>query len=166
VGYGGRSNRGVYLGPRGRLPIPIPQPDVLKQLLKQEKLTTNHLFRARGDSGLSIHKAFENYGKDGTVPNPADFPYFDRGRIRSLAQWLLDNRPVFLQNEVQTASLEYRYAGTFDALISFEAGDYRGKKAILDLKTSKHVYPESHFRSWKRTEKLKEKLAKTQVTSE
>jgi hypothetical protein len=137
---------GVHiLAQRGRLPIPIPQPDHLEELLKQERLTTNNIFRDRGDSGISIHKAFENYGISGEVPEPDNFPHFDRGRIRSLAQWLLDNRPVFIANETQTASVEHKYAGTYDALITFEAGDYKGKTAIVDLKTSKYVYPESHF---------------------
>lgn len=129
---------------RGVLPRPY-DPTVVTQRLQEQRLTTNDIFWKRGESGTAIHKAFEDYGRTGKIPVLDDFPPEDHFRIQNLAAFLLDNRPEFLEQEVQTASLEHRYAGTFDARLKFHAGQYQGKECLVDVKTGKHVYPESQF---------------------
>lgn len=140
VGVGGVA----VLIKRGLFPQPY-DPNVVVELLKQQDLTTNSIFWKRGESGTAIHKAFEDYGKTGKIPQLDDFPPEDHNRIQQLAGFILENRPVFLEQEVRTASLIHRYAGTFDARVLFEAGEYKGKECIVDLKTGKYVYPASQF---------------------
>lgn len=140
VGVGGVA----VLIKRGLFPQPY-DPNVVVELLKQQNLTTNSIFWKRGESGTAIHKAFEDYGKTGKIPQLDDFPPEDHNRISQLAGFILDNRPEFIEQEVRTASLKYRYAGTFDARVKFEAGEYKKKECILDVKTGKYVYPASQF---------------------
>jgi len=118
--------------------------DVVQQLVF-EKLTTNHIYQSRGRSGITIHQALEDFGRKGVVPDPLAFPQEDLERVCGLARWILETSPRFVAQEVQTASLKYQYAGTFDARVIFGAGEYKGKECLVDLKTSKYVYPESHF---------------------
>lgn len=105
----------------------------------------NSVLTKAGDRGTLVHQAIEQYGLTGTAPDPQDFEPEDRKRIQGVAKWLLDNDLQFHAQEVRTASLEFRYVGTFDALATFGDGPHKGKLALLDWKTSKRVYPDQHF---------------------
>lgn len=129
---------------RGLFPRPY-DPNVVLERLKEQNLTTNSIFWKRGESGTAIHKAFEDYGLTGKIPVLDDFPPEDHNRVQNLAGFIVDNQPEFLEQEVRTASLQYRYAGTFDARLKFHAGDYKDKECLVDIKTGKYVYPESQF---------------------
>lgn len=129
---------------RGVLPRPY-DPAVVVEEIKRQGLTTNDVFWKRGESGTAIHKAVQDYGETGKIPSLDDFPSEDHQRIKNLAGFLLENRPVFIEQEVRTASLLHRYAGTFDARVLFEAGGYKNKTCMMDVKTGKYVYPESQF---------------------
>jgi hypothetical protein len=129
---------------RGLFPRPYDPAHVV-ELLKEQNLTTNSIFWKRGESGTAIHKAFEDYGKTGKIPDLNDFPEEDHNRVGNLAAFILENEPEFVEQEIRTASLKYRYAGTFDARLKFHAGEYKGKECAVDIKTGKYVYPESQF---------------------
>jgi hypothetical protein len=105
----------------------------------------NSVLMKAGDRGTLVHQAIEDYGLTGKAPDPQDFEPEDRKRIQGVAKWLLDNEPEFVAQEVRTANVEFRYVGTFDAIVRFAAGDHKGKLALLDWKTSKRVYPDQHF---------------------
>lgn len=105
----------------------------------------NSVLRKAGDRGTLIHEAIENWGQSGISPNPQDFEPEDRDRVAGVAKWLMENEPEFIEQEVRTASIKHKYVGTFDAVVVFGAGDYKGKRALLDWKTSKNVYPNQHF---------------------
>lgn len=129
---------------RGVLPRPY-DPTAVMEELKRQGLTTNDVFWKRGESGTAIHQAVQDYGETGKIPDLDDFPPEDHQRIKNLAGFLLENRPIFIEQEVRTASLLHRYAGTLDARVLFEAGEYKGKTCLMDVKTGKYVYPESQF---------------------
>ena len=105
----------------------------------------NSVLRKAGDRGTLIHEAIENWGQSGVAPNPQDFEPEDRDRVAGVAKWLMENEPEFIEQEVRTANLKYKYVGTFDAIVVFGAGDHKGKRALLDWKTSKNVYPDQHY---------------------
>lgn len=115
------------------------------ELLKLAKLTTNHLMRKGGEKGDLLHKALEHYALLGEVPDPLTAPPEQRPRYFALAGWLLENDPEFIANEVRTASVKHRYAGTFDFRARFRRGEFKGKTGLVDLKTTKYIYPESQF---------------------
>ena len=117
----------------------------LYESLKMTDHRPDRRLKAAGDRGTLIHEAMENWGVSGEVPNPADFDPEDRVLIKGIAKWLGDNDPEFLEQEVRTASLKHEYVGTFDAKILFRAGEYKGKRALGDWKSSKSVYPDSFF---------------------
>ena len=121
--------------------------DTFEGALKRAKSvqTPNSVRDKAGDRGTAIHEALERYGKSGEIPVPADFNEEDHARITGIAKWLVENRPEFLGSEIRTASLEHRYVGTLDAEVLFEAGEYEGKRARIDFKTSSRVYPDEHF---------------------
>lgn len=119
--------------------------DDLYELLKTTDHRPDRRLKAAGDRGTLIHEAMENWGVSGEVPNPADFAQEDRALIKGIAKWLGENDPEFVEQEVRTASLEHRYVGTFDAKVRFRAGEWNGKFALLDWKSSKSVYPDSMF---------------------
>lgn len=120
-------------------------PQDLVDLLKLAKLTTNHLMRKGGDKGNLLHKALEYYATEYEIPDPMVAPREERPRYFALAKWLLENDPQFLASEVRTASVKHRYAGTYDFKAYFQRGAYKGKTGLVDLKTTKYVYPESQF---------------------
>jgi hypothetical protein len=119
------------------------EPDFYEQVKKYEN--PNSVLTKAGDRGTLVHQAIEQYGLTGTAPDPQDFEPEDRKRIQGVASWLLEHEPEFHVQEVRTANVEFRYVGTFDALVTFGAGPHKGKLALLDWKTSKRVYPDQHF---------------------
>lgn len=123
------------------------QPDSFEFAYEQAKKyeNPNSVLTKAGDRGTLVHQAIEQYGLTGTAPDPQDFEPEDRKRIQGVASWLLEHEPEFHVQEVRTANVEFRYVGTFDALVTFGAGPHKGKVALLDWKTSKRVYPDQHF---------------------
>lgn len=135
-------------------------PHVIASKMTAAKITVNHKRDARGTSGTGLHKAMEDYGKNGTIPRAADFPAEDRPRLRGLAEFFLLYRPEFLATEVQVVSVKHRFAGTFDFLANIHGEVYDDRKlkrlafrpsdtattfTLGDLKTAKYVYPTKNF---------------------
>lgn len=131
----------------------------LADALKAEKLTVRDTMGAAADRGTAVHKALEDYATEGTVPNVAEFPEAQRGYVRGLAKFFLTYSPVLLATEVQVLSVEHSFAGTFDleALVAGRVEENAKGRVVftpdpdaqtftlVDLKTSKWVYPASHF---------------------
>jgi hypothetical protein len=111
----------------------------LVEMLKANKLTVNHVLSGSAQRGARIHGLLEHYGKTGEIIPPEEFPENYRGQIGALATWILANDPEFLGQEVMTCSPTHRYAGTLDLRCRID-----GKTYLVDLKTSKRVYP-THF---------------------
>jgi hypothetical protein len=95
---------------------------------------------ASATRGTSVHSALEALATEGTIPKLADFPEEDRGYVQALAGWWLEAKPEVIASEVIVASLEHNFAGRFDLRCRID-----GKVTLLDAKTSKRVYPTTHF---------------------
>lgn len=129
--------------------------EALVEAIKQEKLTVQDRMRARGDSGTAVHAALEDYGEHGTIPKLADFPREDWGYVQGLAKFFMTFEPEIVASEVQVVSVEHEFAGTYDFEARIKARLVNGKWTSVggpgttfilgDLKTSKWVYPTSHF---------------------
>jgi len=147
-------------------------PDAITDALKREKLTVNDHRDQAAEGGTAVHNALEEYIKRGIIPSAAKVPEAKRASIRGLAKFIIDYRPEFIASEVKTVSTAHGYAGTFDFLANIHArldkvsrwernggGAMKTKDAklvlvpdpnstltaLVDLKTSKYVYPTSHF---------------------
>lgn len=137
--------------------------DEVVRLLKQEKLTTNHIKSSAGERGQSAHDAFEIYMREGHKPDPEMFPPEERGYIVGLLEFLRDIELGAIEPEsmeVTVGSLEHGYAGRYDVrfethkpcMVVKRVTPKRGRqyvelppgKFLGDLKTSKRVY-DNHF---------------------
>lgn len=133
----------------------------VEELLKQHKLTVNHVRDAAGDRGQNVHDAFEAWAKEGTMPNPDLFPASEQGYVAGLRKFIEESGAVAVANEVMVGSCKWGYAGRYDVDIEYPEDveivvhhtPVRGEKRELlkagvytdDLKTSKGIY-DSHFK--------------------
>lgn len=120
-------------------------PEATAKLLTEHKLTVNHVRDKAGVRGSAAHRALEDYAKSGKVPRLDDYPDEERGYIRAIASWIVDTEPEFLESEVMVASVEHRYAGTLDVRAVLGKGEFAGQTGLIDAKSSKRIYPDSHF---------------------
>jgi hypothetical protein len=119
------------------------------------------------DRGSSVHDALEELAQNDVVPVPDKFPTTERGHVRSVLRWYLHFRPRFVATEVQVASRTHLFAGRYDLRILIRARlllplivghespqaerirelAARDEWALClgDLKTSKSIYPTTHF---------------------
>lgn len=146
----------------------ITTKDGLRGLLKERGLTPWSKRDKAADRGTWVHDVFETLAQDGDVPNLADFPDEVRGHVESLLKWFLHFRPKFVATEVQVASRTHLFAGRYDIRALIEARrllplidpvreDAQAERirylaerdewalGLLDLKTSKGIYPTTHF---------------------
>lgn len=150
---------------------PIVTPNGTEELrseLKRRGLTPWSNRDRAAERGNWVHDVLESLAQDGTVPDLEEFPAGVRGHVLSVIRWFLAFRPSFVATEVQVSSERYRFAGRYDLRALIDArrllpciDPYRtdaqaerirqlaaeGKEALglLDLKTSKRVYPTTHF---------------------
>lgn len=112
------------------------------------RLHPNAIRDDAGTRGTSIHTALENLGM-GIIPDvwgpESPYPPEDRPAVAGVVRWFMDLEPEFVVQEQIVASKKHGYAGRFDLIIRRP----NGKLAMVDLKTSKSMYPDSHFRQLK-----------------
>lgn len=126
--------------------------------LKVFKLRHYDVTSGAQDRGTRVHAALEDWIDRGKVPNPSEFPKQERGYVRGLTKWLIDWQPSFQFSELMVGSVVHGFAGRLDTvaripLESLPTGELKRLPAgtddgqvMIDLKTSKGVYPRSHFR--------------------
>lgn len=119
---------------------PETDPEEIVTAIRENKLSVYHIRDEKGEEGTSVHQAADRYAKTGEIPRLKDYSTEVQPKVKALANFLLDVRPKILKSEERVASLEYKYAGTFDWLV-----DIDGEVGIIDLKTGKRVYPDSQF---------------------
>lgn len=156
-----------YEGAHERLK-PAMSKDELRDELKQAGLTPWSKRDKAADRGNWVHDTLEALAQDNIVPELPEFSEEVRGHVQSLLRWYLTFRPQFVATEVQVTSEAHRFAGRYDlrALVDAKAllqcidpcrTDAQalqirklaaeGKQALglIDLKTSKRIYPNTHF---------------------
>ena len=136
--------------------------EALTKLLVQRKLSVNHIRDQAGDRGQTVHDAFQAWVDDGTMPDPIFYPETERGYVVALLEWIGDV-DSFTQgkSEVMVGSYVHRFAGRYDAEGKLK-GNFRVRRGspggrrpeeradiegltLLDLKTSKGIYPSHHL---------------------
>jgi hypothetical protein len=112
------------------------------------RLHPNAIRDDAGTRGTSIHTALEQLGM-GIVPDvwgpESPYPPEDRPTVAGVVRWFMDQEPEFVAQEQIVASRKHGYAGRFDLLIRRPDG----RLAMVDLKTSKSMHADSHFRQLK-----------------
>jgi hypothetical protein len=147
----------VVAVPQGEDAVPADVPSV-EELMKEHKLTTNDVKDSAADRGTNVHDALEQWAKTGHLPSPGDFPESEVGYVSGLVAFLEDARPEPVRTEVMVGSVEHGFAGRYDLELRLnETRTLRRtqKRAyhdicpgtyLVDFKSSKGVYPSTHFR--------------------
>ena len=147
----------VVAVPQGEDAVPADVPSV-EELMKEHKLTTNDVKNSAADRGTNVHDALEQWAKTGHLPSPGDFPESEVGYVNGLVAFLEDARPEPVRTEVMVGSVEHGFAGRYDLELRLnETRTLRRtpKRAyhdigpgtyLVDFKSSKGVYPSTHFR--------------------
>lgn len=94
------------------------------------------------DRGVDVHAVWEAWNERQEIPNASAYPEDRRGYIRALAAFIMEHKPQCLEAEMVVGSAEHGFAGRLDTVVVVQTED---GPSLLDLKTSKGVYPESHF---------------------
>lgn len=116
-------------------------PRELENALRLNGYHPQEALKAAGARGNGEHQAMEKWVLSGVLPPPTDPT--KTGFRRALAQWLRDVNPDVYASEMMLGSEEHAYAGTFDLLYrDRETGDL----VLADIKTSKRMYPGTHYR--------------------
>lgn len=135
--------------------------DGITDLLRQHKLTVNHVRDDASRRGSSVHAALEGWAKTGEIPVATIFPPDERPYVEGLALFLQDIGEVAnIETEVMVGSLKHGFAGRYDIAldvtgereIAYKTTPVRGRKYatlqpgryMLDLKTSKGTYLSHH----------------------
>ena len=135
--------------------------DDIVALLTERKLTVNHKKDQAADRGLSIHGAFEDWAADQSYrPDPFYFTESERPYVEGLNRFLDDLPDVEgVEAEVMVGSIEHGFAGRYDLRLTLaddpdtrlvsrcypkradKWSHFPGGTYLVDLKTSKSVYP-------------------------
>jgi len=130
----------------------------VEALMKEHLLTTDKVKDSAADRGNVVHAALESWANSGKLPNPEGFGEVEKGYVQGIVEFIKDADPTPVRTEVMVGSVEHGYAGRYDIELQFketrkvrltpkqkwqeiEPGIY-----LADCKSSKGVYPSTHFR--------------------
>ena len=157
---------------KGPKTIVVRTQDDLRAALKFANLTPWATRDKAAERGSWVHDVLEELGQDGKVHDPVAFREKHgeeaEGHARSVMAWFLHFRPSFVAMEVQVASRTHVFAGRYDVRCKIAArrllvcidplrNDPQAERirelarldadalCLLDLKTSKGIYPTTHF---------------------
>jgi len=144
-GDGGNPLASAYTndGKSSSTEIAWPEQEALYQELKSRGLTPWSTRDKAADRGTWVHDVLEQLAQDGTVPNSSSWGAEIQGHVKAVYSWYLQYCPTFVATEVQVTSREHKFAGRYD--IRCRLAGWDGALCLVDLKTSKGVYPTTHF---------------------
>jgi hypothetical protein len=146
----------------------VPEhPGELREAISEAGLAPWSKRDAAADRGTWVHDVLEALGQDNRVPQLSEFSAEVAGHVKSMLGWYVYYRPSFIALEVQVASKTYGLAGRYDvrcyidarklvplflghetamaARIMELAAAKKPARCLVDLKTSKDIYPTTHF---------------------
>jgi hypothetical protein len=142
------------IGVNGAAEVLGVDPGELRAKLQARGLTPWATRDKAAERGNWVHDVLEGLGQSGEIPDLSKFSEEVQGHARAVLRWYLDYRPSFVSTEVQVVSEKHRFAGRYDIRCHLryikELGPpipppEPGWLALVDLKTSKDVYPTQHF---------------------
>lgn len=166
IGYEGSFDILELVG--GRVPQDKEQ---LRSELQRAGLTPWSQRDKAADRGTWVHDVLEALAQENKIPRLADFTTETVGHVQSMLGWYVQYRPSFVATEVQVASKTYGFAGRYDMRCLIDARKLvhlflghetpmaeriralaaapelvdRRALCLIDLKTSKGIYPTTHF---------------------
>lgn len=131
-----------------------------KMDLKAAKLDHYAQTQRGADRGLDLHTVLEDWIERQTIPNPEKHRPAHRGYMRALVQWLAMWRPTFYESEMIVGSARHGFAGRRDTVAVVDVANLParvvshprfpdaardGGLILMDLKTTKDIYPETQY---------------------
>ena len=101
-----------------------------------------NISRKAMDRGTTVHSIVEAH-KNGATINLDGIPTQFQGYARAFYKFVDDFNPTILDNEKTLVSKKHGYAGTFDLRLTFGGDTF--DPWVIDIKTGKDIYPESHL---------------------
>lgn len=152
----------------GERVIRVSDMDSMREALKGRGLTPWAKRDRAAERGSNVHDGLEELAQNDVVKPTEDFAEDERGHWESILKWFLHFRPRFVATEVQVASRTHLFAGRYDLRVLIRARlllplidplrmdpcalrirelAERDEWALVlaDLKTSKRIYPETHY---------------------
>lgn len=111
----------------------------LAQLGWDQRSQTNEA----AERGVDVHKVWEEWISQQKIPNAQDYPPNRHGYIRALAKFIVEHAPKGLEAEKMVGSAVHGFAGRLDTVVVLEIP--AAGRAMVDVKTSAGVYPNTHF---------------------
>lgn len=108
----------------------------LDAVLEQAKKAHTKKKTDAGSSGTDVHKAIEDFIKDGSVYKGDDKIVADS--FNNFLSWVHNNSVVFLESEKNIYSKDLLLGGIIDGVVLMD-----GKKWIYDTKTGSGIYSEA-----------------------
>lgn len=118
----------------------IDDRDIL-EIVRRARYEWRNTSRTARDIGSEVHHVIEDYIRLGRDVVQEMRPEVENGFLAFL-DWEKSNGVKWLACEREVVSKRYGYAGTLDARLEFHAGDLKGRKFIIDFKSSKAIYDE------------------------
>jgi hypothetical protein len=108
-------------------------------------LKTDHTSKTSeaAERGVDVHSVWEAWSTRQEIPNANAYPENRRGYIRSMAKFIRQYQPKALEAETVVGSAVHGFAGRLDTVVVIRSTN--DEPRMLDVKTSKGVYPSSHF---------------------
>jgi hypothetical protein len=142
--------------------------DELREEMQKRGLTPWSKRDKAAERGNWVHDVLEALGQNNRMPDLSRVPDEEKGHAKSLMAWYVWLRPSFVAVEVQVTSGRHRFAGRYDIRawcdarrvletidplrddpqahrIRELAAEKQPALGLLDLKTSKGIYPNTHF---------------------
>lgn len=96
------------------------------------------ILKEAAEEGTKIHEAVEALCKGGIINTEA---LSDKGKrcVNAFCKWYQDEKPVFIENEIQVYAPDQKFAGTVDIV-----ADIGGERYVIDLKTSNAIHDNYH----------------------
>lgn len=112
--------------------------DEIRGIIKQARTAHRKKKESAGDWGTTVHKAIEEWIKEGKEPELEDE---NQVKVFNLFKdWATENKIKFLESEKHLYSKEMWIGGIVDMVFEMD-----GKKYIGDIKTSSGIYNEAFF---------------------
>lgn len=119
-------------------------PGEVEKIFKRSATAHKDVLRAAGNRGTEAHKKIEDYAKEVLKDRSANRDIAVTAKdplVAAFQSWETSRRFCVTASESVVYSLEHKYAGTAD-LVGFIKSQQQQEFAVLDIKTSKHSYPE------------------------
>jgi hypothetical protein len=100
--------------------------------LTRQGFNYRQVWDEKAERGSRIHAHMEAFMRDEEIDQRHD----EAGHVDALDKWMVENDPTLIGQE-EVALSRMGYGGRFDLISHMEAGEFKGKIGLIDLKTGR-----------------------------